>query len=72
MNTQSIYDGVRDRQNLRSLYESEMDLQTLLSDLTDEIMTREHQIVEVQAQLRRVRAEMRRLLHDTNVGAIAS
>jgi cell fate (sporulation/competence/biofilm development) regulator YlbF (YheA/YmcA/DUF963 family) len=71
MNTQSIYDGVRDRQNLRSLYESEIDLQTLLSDLTDEIMTREQQILEVQAQLRRVRAERRRLLHDTAVGAIA-
>ena len=47
---------------LIQLRENEIDLQTTLADLGDEIQAREARIIDVQRQLRETRADLRRLL----------
>jgi hypothetical protein len=65
----SVYEIELDRQLFLRLRDNEIDLQTELSDLAEEIISREARLVEVQGQLRRTREHMRRLLTETEVGA---
>jgi hypothetical protein len=60
-----------DRQWFVRLREAEHDLQVELEDLAVEILSREARLVEVTAELRRVRDHMRQRLRDTAIAGAA-
>jgi hypothetical protein len=71
MTIRSVSENEIDRQLFTRLRENEIDLQTELADLGEEIATREIRITEVLAALRTTREHMRRLLWDAFTGEAA-
>ena len=68
----SLIENDLDRQLFIRLRDSEIDLQTELSALADEIVSREIRLIEALGQLRRTREQMRRQLRDAAIeGATA-
>lgn len=68
----SVYETELDRQLFIRFCQNEIDLQTEMADLSEEIISREARLMEVMAHLRRTREQMRRLLRDSEASTTAS